>query len=218
MPPFQLRFPPAIEHDLLKVFQAGVPDFWDALILSNVQVRAKKCIFRFKPRQALQNALSNQQHNLWVAGRTAMTCQNWFTASCSSGLTPLDESRSCACSRSHNVYKIYCNLNRSGGFLKQHVIESTLHSESRLGPGCPQDFPLPVPRWTDFASAFQPWALEFAYPSAWGSLISRWWNRRCLSWHGHHGPSKNQRASRVLRANSRIPETSKGSDQNRWSQ
>ena len=48
--------------------------------------------------------------NLWAIFRSHMRCQNSFAASC--GLALLDESRSYACSRSHNMQKICRKLDR----------------------------------------------------------------------------------------------------------
>ena len=92
--------------------------------------------------------------NLWAIFRHAVRCQNSFAASCGSALT------SHGLVRAHEISTKLIKLKRSDDFRKQHGIQNTLHSRRRLlrcpGPNGPQDFPLPFPRWPNFASTSQP--------------------------------------------------------------
>ena len=94
--------------------------------------------------------------NLWAIFRSHMRCQNSFAASCGSALTSHGLVRAqevTTCTRL-SKWKI------SDEFRKQHMIKTALRTLLRLlrcpGRDGPQDFQLPFPCWSNFASTSQP--------------------------------------------------------------
>ena len=151
----------------------------DGWSIPRLQVPSKCCSNTLRNRQL---PISGQFFSTCYEMPKLIRCQLWVSS---------DESRPCACSRSHNMYKTRLNMFKwkiSDEFRKQHVVLNAFHSGLRLlrcpGRDGPQDFQLPFSRWSNFASAFQPWALGFARPFAQGFPTRRWCTERCLSWHG----------------------------------
>ena len=93
----------------------------------------------------------------------------------------------CVLKKSQHVQDLF-KWKKSDEFRKQHVVLNASHSGLRLlrcpGRDGPQDFQLPFPCWSNFASTSQPWAFGFAHPFAQGFPTPRWCTGRCFSWHG----------------------------------